>query len=451
MSDLNNIVQVTISRETQSIARASFGIPAIISEFSTAKTNTTFDRYRYYASLTEMTDDGWLTTDLEYKAAQIIFSQNPKVEKIMIGRKDSGDADFGAALAAIQIAQQEWYVFTIIATKTAKVVFDIDFESGNNIDFVINGTTVTTVPWNTNQATTMADIETQIEADIANSSVTVDPGDPNTRTLLIDITDGTASSITVVVTGGGNQAVGTISYDDTDVEDAYKDAAAWAETETKLFFFASSEADIITSATTDIASFMEGQNYDRTVTIYHTDTNLEQDPSWIEEGWPGEALPYDAGSQTWAYKTIAAVASYNLSSSELGFAFGKNANIYTSVAGVDIMREGKVASGEWIDIIRGLDWLKARLQEEIYSQLVNVRKIPYTDEGVTLIANIVEGVLNEAAGVGLLVKESIEVTAPKVADIASQDKIDRLLPDVEFTATLQGAIHKVEIDGVVTV
>jgi hypothetical protein len=448
MSDLNNIVQVVISRETQSIARASFGIPAIISEFSTAKTTEVFSRTRYYASLTEMVNDGWSTYDLEYKAAQIFFSQNPKVSQVMIGRKDSGDANWTAAFTAILIEQQNWYTFEILASKSVKILWDADFITGNLIDITINGVAVTQVPFNTDQATTMSDLETQIEADIANSVVTVSAA----RELTITITDTVASSIVVAVTGGASQAGETITYDDTGVEAAIKEAAAWAETQVKLYFYADNDATTITSGTSDLAYFMDSQNYDRTVSIYHPNARTAQTPAWMEAAFPGEALPFDPGTQTWAYKTLAGVASYQLTSSQRTNALGKNANIYTETAGVDITEEGKVASGEWIDIIRGIDDLTASLQEEIFSNLIQVRKIPYTDEGATLIAGVVEGVLNNKSGnPGLLVKDSIVVTAPLVADVAPADKIARLLPDINFTATLQGAIHKVEINGVVSV
>lgn len=447
MSDLNDIVQVVISRQTQTIARAGFGVPAIISEFTIGKTTEAFVRSRFYASLTEMTSDGWSVYDLEYKAAQIFFSQNPKVSQVMIGRKDSGDANWTAALDAIQIAEQNWYTFQILASKTVKILWDADFVSGNNIDITINGVAVTTVPWNASQAQTMTDLETQIEADIADSAVTVSAA----RELTITITDTVASSIVVVVTGGLSQAGETISYDDTGVEADIKEAAAWVETQVKLYFFADNDPVTIQSGTTDLASFMSGQNYDRTVSIYHPNSRTAQTPAWMESGFPGEALPFDPAKQTWAYKTLAGVASYNLTSAQRTNALGKNANIYTETAGVDITEEGNVASGEWIDIIRGIDDLTSSLQENIFAELVNVRKVPYTDGGITVIAGITEGTLNsKAESPGLLVKDSIVVTAPKAADVSPTDKGNRLLPDINFTATLQGAIHAVEINGVVS-
>lgn len=357
MSDLNNIIQVTISRETQAIAIASFGTFAIISEFLTSKTTPAFVRHREYASLAEMVAEGWLTTDDEYLAAAIAFSQNPKLDKVMIGRLDSTDATIAAGLNAIQAASQDWYAWIMIP-----------------------------------------------------------PG-----TYATDITA----------------------------------AAAWNETQKKILFQSTADDNVLDSgATTDLPYVFQNLAYDRTVSIYHPNSQDETPagtPAWMESGWPGEALPYDPGSQTWAYKTISGVASYALTSSERTAALDKNCNIYTNTASVNVTEEGKVASGEYIDVIRGLDWLEARLQEAVFTELVNKRKIPFTNEGIALIENAVRGVLADAAAEGLLVEESIEVTVPKAADVSSANKLARNLPDVDFVAVLQGAIHSVEINGTVTV
>jgi hypothetical protein len=543
MSDLNDIVQVTIDRQTQAVARASFGTPSIISEFSTGKTTVAFERHRYYASLTEMTTDGWLTTDPEYKAAQLYFSQNPKVTKVMVGRKDSGDADWATALTTIQAATQDWYQLMAIGYDERKVVFDGDFVASNSIVFTINGTAVTAVPFNTSQTQTMTDIKAQIEADItgsavtievadvdertltikvdgkaptvsvaitggaaqANSSitnsttkavfsadfvasnsivftindvavtavpfntsqtqtmtdlkvqieaditdaiVTIDNTDANTRTLLIDI-DGKVATTSVAITGGASQPTVVIT---TNITDAYAEIAAWTETQKKIFMFSSALSDIIAAETTNnIASVMKGFNYDRTAVLYHPSSQGELVPNWFEAAWPGECLPFDPGSQTWAYKTLSGVNSYNLTTTQANNALGKNANIYNEIAGVDVTRFGTVASGEYIDIIRGLDKLESRLQEEIFTNLVNTRKIPFDDDGIQIIAGITQQVLIEMANDGLLVETSIVVTKPKASAVSSTDKANRNLPDIKFTATLQGAIHTVVIEGVVTV
>ena len=79
------------------------------------------------------------------------------------------------------------------------------------------------------------------------------------------------------------------------------------------------------------------------------------------------------------------------------------------------------------------------------------RKVPYNDVGIGMIKGLVKGVLFRAAGMGILQEDSIEVTAPKFADIPQADKIARKLPNVKFRALYQGAIQKTEINGTISV
>lgn len=101
-------------------------------------------------------------------------------------------------------------------TQTQKVVFSDDFITGNNIDFMINGIVVTTVPFNTDHSTTMADIKTQIEADVSDSTVEIDTQDVNERTLLITVTILDIVSVQLSVTSGASQTEFIVFY--TDVE-----------------------------------------------------------------------------------------------------------------------------------------------------------------------------------------------------------------------------------------
>jgi hypothetical protein len=351
MSELSNIVQVTISRETQAVTQPSFGIPAIVAEFATSKTTPAFDRFRYYGSLAEMTSEGWTSSDEVYKAAQAVFSQDPKVEKFMVGRKDATDADWATAFNLIQSAQPEWYAFSI---------------------------------------------------------------EPRSGT----------------------------------EEDDIKEAMAWAETQKKIFFFSTDDTDAYDSGvSTDLGAFAQSNAYDRTVSVFH----LDGDDTHIENAWQGECLPFDPGSQTWAYKTLSGIAKYDLTTAQQSNLFAKNYNIYTEKGGVNITQDGNLASGEYIDIIRGVDWLESRLEVEIYSNLVNQRKIPYDDGGIILIKGAVEAVLQEAERAGVLIPGTSVVTAPTYAEIPTNDVLNRILPDINFTALLQGAIHKVQINGTVTV
>lgn len=445
MSDgLNSVVTISITRVTTTVSKANFGTPGILAEFATSKTTTTFDRYRYYSSLPEMSDDNWTSSDEVYKAAQKIFAQNPRPSQVMVGRKDAADADWTATLNAIQAIQKNWYGFGIIPSTVATTIFDADLVASNSIVFTINGTAVTAVPFNTDHDTTMDDLITQIEADITGSSVSLDPGDVNNRTLIISIFgQAGVETCSVVVTGGASQATGTTTLSD---QDQYEDCVDWVETQSKLFFIESTDSNILDAlVTTDIASYIESNNYDRS-TVYYNDSE-----EYMNFGAMGEGFPYDPGSQTWAYKTISGVTSYELTTSENTGATGKNANIYTEIAGVDVTQFGTVGSGEYIDIMRGVDWIEANIQEDIFALLISVRKIPFTDEGITSVVGVIQKVLQTAVNMGILEEGSIVITAPLRSEVSATDRGNRLLPDIEFTANLAGAIHKVEVSGIVSV
>ena len=224
--------------------------------------------------------------------------------------------------------------------------------------------------------------------------------------------------------------------------------AAWVETQTKIFFSQSGDTDILTAATDDQGSALKALGYLRTATLYRPTSKASE---YSEAGWVGEGAPFNPGSSTWAYKDIAASTPDKLTTAQKNAAHGKNVNTFTTVAGADTTEPGKVASGEWIDVVIGINWLKARLQETVYGALVANRKISYDDAGITAVAGLVQGVLEEAGRRGILQIDSIVLTVPKYADISTANKNARKLPDVKFTALLQGAIHLVEINGTVSV
>jgi hypothetical protein len=79
----------------------------------------------------------------------------------------------------------------------------------------------------------------------------------------------------------------------------------------------------------------------------------------------------------------------------------KRTNYYYSVAGIGITTEGLVYSGEYVDTIRGRDWLAARLQTRILVLFANAKKVPYTDAGIALVEAEVRAQLSEANRPGL--------------------------------------------------
>lgn len=193
---------------------------------------------------------------------------------------------------------------------------------------------------------------------------------------------------------------------------------------------------------------LSAANYARTALIYSgTPAN------YLEAAWAAVRLPLDPGSETWKFaNNLAGQVADNLSDSQIANLKAKFVNYYVTVAGNDIVENGQVSANEWIDVIRGIDWLEARMKERIFSRLISSPKVPYTDQGVAIIEADVRAQLNQAVRVGLLASDpEYTVTVPKVADVDPADRAARLLPDVSFDGTLAGAIHELEITGVVSV
>jgi hypothetical protein len=222
--------------------------------------------------------------------------------------------------------------------------------------------------------------------------------------------------------------------------------AAWAEAQTVLFGANSADAGVLYSVvTTDVASDLQTSAFARTFIIWSGSVL-----SYAAAAWLGKQLPTDPGSTTWKFKTLAGVAVDNLNANQVSAADAKDCNHYTRVAGVNITREGVTSANEFIDITRYIDFLTARLQENIFALLVNQPKLPYTDASVDLILGEIRAQLRR--GIPLAIVEgSIVTSAPAVEDISSQDRANRLLPDVTFQARLAGAIHNIVINGVLTV
>lgn len=432
---LDSIVKVDISRSTKAVSREGFGVPLILGP------NAAFSGLQYYSSIDAVAQDFLTTTD-EYKAALSAFGQTLKPTKVGIAKRTTN------------VAQVETLtVVTAINSHLYRVVIN-----GLNADYT------------SDSSATAAEIQAGLVAAI--NALT--PAQPLVAAPVggtqVSITSSQAGiGFTISTTAGAELTITHSTANNGPVEDLIATqhinddwygfgltsrdnaeqlaVAAWAESVKKLFFACSSDAAVLTSATTDIASKLKAKGYARTDYLWSGDQ-----ASFPEFAWMGGQLPETPGSNTWKFKTLNGITADNLTETQITFLESKNANFYKVEGGVAITQEGKVAVGEFIDVIIGIDWIHSNMQADVYEALVNEKKIPFTDNGVAVIENIVTKRLNLAVKAGILAASPAPVvTAPLVADISTGDKAIRSLKNVNWTATLAGAIHEVEISGNVTV
>jgi hypothetical protein len=154
-----------------------------------------------------------------------------------------------------------------------------------------------------------------------------------------------------------------------------------------------------------------------------------------------------------AHKTLSGITVDALTGGEKAAILAKNWSHYTMVGGIGVTFEAKTPAGEYADIVRDIDFSTARIKEALFAMLTSNPKVPFTDTGAQMVRGTVHGVLKLCSSDDHPIFEpsSIEVTVPNVADVPQADRANRLLPSVRYSATLQGAIHKIRVIGHVSV
>lgn len=426
------IVTLNITRQTKSVSRAGFGALILMGLHKIFN-----ERVRAYTTTAAMLTDGFDSTDQEYLAAVAFFSQNPNTGTILIGRQQADQA----VVTVATVENDTTYTVTINGTPFS-IVSDSD---ATNLEIII-----------ALKVAIDAGSEPVDIIDNADGTMDVDPS-----------VSGVAFTITVV----GTNLVITKPFTATEtVLDAYtaikeensdfygvtmtnrvqadvESIAGQVLTEKRLFGTASSDAGILAVTTTDIAAVLNAASNERAFVMYHHLPNTYPDVAWFSR-----QLATDPGSSTWKFKTLLGITASPLTSTQSTNAINKKCNTYESVGGVNITLEGTVAAGEFIDIIRGIDWLEARMVERIFGHLVNLEKMPYTNAGIAIIEADIRAQLNDGLSVGLLTNDPAPtITKPLASEVSTADKLIRTLNDVEFAAFLQGAIHFIGIEGIVAV
>lgn len=455
---LQDIVNVQISKITSGVSRVGFGTPLVLTYH-----NKDASRVLEYTDASDMlTAAGgpFAASDLAYILASKCFAQDPKPDKVLVGRRAWPSKRVVDLTPRSGLINGETYPLNLT-----------DYE----VTLARDGTEGT-FKFTTDATATVAEITAGLVALINAGSVNVKATD-NTTYITIEAADApngtpeegtpfliehdrtlfTTEDKTAVASGGNlaNEIAAIRNVNDdwygivgdwwgvTEIEDV-GDAIEALE---KLHGAMSQDDGMYDSlVTTDPGSVGQSKAWARTFVFHH--------PSdvGIAAAMLGKGLPKDPGSITWKFKTLATVPFVEYTPGEKTALADKNIERYIRLAGNNLTCDGKTSSGEFIDITRFVDFIAQRLRENIFFQLKNADKIPFTDPGVAIIENEVRGVMSLGISVGGFAADPAPtVTVPLVADVSIVDRANRLLPDVRFNATLAGAIHELEVRGVVTV
>lgn len=431
---ISDTVSVTVTVFDSAPVVSDFGTPLILA------TAPFVGEVREYnatpAGLSAMVTDGFTVHDAAYRKAQAICSQNPHCASFKVGPRDTGPnaqaytltPEYTTAgkrvLMTLEYAGTEYDVdVTIQSGDTAEdICDDIRTDLGTISGLTIGGTTTVTIALTTPAALRfyVKDVvgieiaDTSADAGVATDLAAAQAADSDWYGLLIDSTSPAEIAAAAVWAAANEKMLGTLSVD------------------------------------TDNATADDGVGYTVQQTTNHDTYVLATKDSYGhgEAGIMGRQFSKTPGQSTWAHKAITGQTADSWTASQFSALRANGCMTYVSDQGISHTYDGAACSGRFLDITRGIAWLRARVREAVLAQLVNVEKIPYTQVGIGMIEAAISSVLALAEKNGLLAG-GWSVTAPALADISAVSRTARTLPNVSFAGVLQGAIHDVAISGTV--
>lgn len=492
---VSSIVAVSIFLTPPPAQFGNFNIPLILGD--TPNVIDVKERLRTYTSLSQVATD-FGTTAPEYLAAQLYFGQSPQPQTLYIGRwakTATPGLNRGGALSAAQQQMSNW---TSITAGQFKVSIDNSavtnvtcgtFAAQTNLNGVASiiqtalqavgsgGFTAATCIWNGSQFIIRSGT-TGILSSV--SALTAGTANDISAQLLM-----TAGTLTYLQPGiAPESAVAAVTLFDTQINTAWYGLTFAAGTNNQ---------DIADSDHQAVAAYIEGATNPHIYAITTQNTSAIVSPDTTSIGAVLKTLGYNRSFVQYSSSNPFAVASmlgrmatvnFDGNSTTITLMFKQepgitaevltptqaaalNSNNYNYFAAFNnntfIIVNGKVASGQFIDTIWGVDWLANNIQGNVYNLLYGSNKVPQTDAGMHQIATAIEaslaqGVNNgllapgtwQAAGFGQLVtgqflQKGYYVYQPPLATQSQTDRAARKSVPFQVAAKLAGAVHSVNI------
>ena len=437
MPTLDDIVKVDIALETRGVSQGDFSTLMIVAPIASFT-----ERVRSYNSYNSALEDN--LPDNVLKALSTGFSQTPRPSVIKVGRRTVTKI----VLTASELVNLGKYSFKVndkeysftasdspsaaaIATGLAAVVA----EDGSALITAAASSDVLNISWKNNS---------EIGALTMGSNMMISSTEASKTT-------GDVAKDLAEICNEDNSWYGLVTIE-RDLE-TQQEVAEWTEANTKLYLTSSSDAKCWSASDdTDLLSVMQKKQYYRTITMAHKESE-----EYPEVAWPCVNFSYEPGSETWALKQLSGVTTQNFTATQINAINKKNGNYFEKYHdNISLTNPGKVASGEWIDVIRFRDWLVDKIQTDQVQMMINRKKLPYTDAGIQTAVNTLRKSLQEGQNIGGIAPDELdennnsipgfEIRYPLASEVSDNDKAARKLT-IYFRGRLAGAIHAGDIQG----
>lgn len=203
----------------------------------------------------------------------------------------------------------------------------------------------------------------------------------------------------------------------------------------------------------DVLDALAPFEYTRTCGVYR-----RRPEQMTTDGELGQLAALPVGSWTAAYKTVIGATADAFVSNQTTNLDAKRASYYKTEAGKPFFWEGKVGNHSYgfFDVTVSLDFVLDLLQKRGFALFTSLPKLPYTDEGIAMMAGTLR------AGIEIAASDEHKIVAkgtpgdpddpvptvvfPRVRDVDPLIRAQRILPPGEISFRLQAAGHTVGVN-----
>lgn len=187
----------------------------------------------------------------------------------------------------------------------------------------------------------------------------------------------------------------------------------------------------------------------RTINLIHKATTDNFPVAFL-----GRVANQTVGSVTWKGKgDLVGVEVDDLSYPEYAAIEAAHGICYVVKGKKAVSSNGWTASGDWIDVLHGSDWVKVNIESALQDLLNTQDKITFDDLGFAQLQAVVEKVLSTAYANGIIAYDATtkaadySVTADKYADLSVEDIKNRQYNGIHWSYTPADAVHGMKVGG----
>lgn len=178
---------------------------------------------------------------------------------------------------------------------------------------------------------------------------------------------------------------------------------------------------------------------------------------FADAAYVGNVGPFYPQSVTWKFKRPQGLTVPGLTNGERDALEEANINFLTVEYKHEYVKNGVCADGNFIDVQMGADYIASLMREKLYTIFLENAKVSYDDAGFSLVGTAAYETLNRAVELGIIAKDPesergvFTINVPKRSDATDEQARNRQMPDIKWSAQLEGAVHSVKVNGTLRV